>query len=283
MYIPSCRKRILVFVVVFFIFIPLKTFAGITTSKHNLSKLGLYFTGGPAQYDPGVTHASTRFNQYNEVCVYCHTPHSGIGDAGAPLWNKSVTTSTFTTYPTTVAGTSQVTVINPQSRVCLTCHDGTLAVDSIVNAPGPGLTWTGAVAPQHRRMARTTADPESVGGDNSTACGGCHDGGGGISSIEAGFLGTNLTNDHPISIEYSAPNADTNTNPANLRQTTYTINTQTQWIARTNKATNPTISDVLVSGRVECVSCHDPHLTINLTFLRATSSGSKICLTCHDK
>jgi len=34
---------------------------------------------------------------------------------------------------------------------------------------------------------------------------------------------------------------------------------------------------------VECASCHDPHVSDTLTFLRMDNTGSALCLACHVK
>lgn len=41
---------------------------------------------------------------------------------------------------------------------------------------------------------------------------------------------------------------------------------------------------VLPKGRVECISCHDPHNTSGVAKMLVTSNArSALCLTCHDK
>ena len=63
-----------------------------------------------------------------QTCVYCHTPHGAAGDAA--LWNRTMSVSVFVPYasPTLNAtGTGQPGNI---SKLCLSCHDGTIAVDS---------------------------------------------------------------------------------------------------------------------------------------------------------
>lgn len=67
----------------------------------------------------------------NEVCVFCHTPHNAsTAVTAAPLWNHAVTAVTsYTTYGST---TLNATVGQPGdiSKLCLSCHDGTVAIDS---------------------------------------------------------------------------------------------------------------------------------------------------------
>ena len=72
-----------------------------------------------------------------EVCVYCHTPHGSNAGVEAPLWNKPAYTATYTSYSsTTIDG--DVLAVGSVSIACLTCHDGTQAMDAVVNAPGMG-------------------------------------------------------------------------------------------------------------------------------------------------
>jgi predicted CXXCH cytochrome family protein len=54
----------------------------------------------------------------NEICVPCHTPHNAVENANYPLWNR-------TEYVSGIFPGS-----GPASQVCLSCHDGTVAVDS---------------------------------------------------------------------------------------------------------------------------------------------------------
>ena len=66
-------------------------------------------------------------------CTYCHVPHSGNGNL-APLWNQKLSTATYDTY----SSTTDVNKANPQmplgsdSKLCLSCHDGTVAVADTV-------------------------------------------------------------------------------------------------------------------------------------------------------
>lgn len=65
-----------------------------------------------------------------DLCVVCHTPHFGdVSVSLAPLWAHDVTTGPWDPY----TGTDmQATVGDPDgsSILCLSCHDGTVALDS---------------------------------------------------------------------------------------------------------------------------------------------------------
>jgi len=73
----------------------------------------------------------------NQICVPCHTPHNAnLSVTAAPLWNHAITTATYTVYtsPTLNAIMTQPAGL---SKLCLSCHDGTVAIDSF-----GGLTGT---------------------------------------------------------------------------------------------------------------------------------------------
>jgi predicted CXXCH cytochrome family protein len=67
-----------------------------------------------------------------EMCKFCHTPHLAQSVSGAPLWNHKTTTATYTLYSSSTyqGGGSQP---GPTSLLCLSCHDGTVAIDSFAN------------------------------------------------------------------------------------------------------------------------------------------------------
>ncbi len=62
-------------------------------------------------------------------CTFCHAPHSGIG-GNTPLWNQTLSTQSYTPYTSTTyqqEGSTQPT-LGKSSSLCLSCHDGTVAV-----------------------------------------------------------------------------------------------------------------------------------------------------------
>jgi predicted CXXCH cytochrome family protein len=86
----------------------------IVNSPHNLSANG-----------PGAVKAATQTN----LCSFCHTVHHANG--ATPLWNHAL--SSVTNYITYSSGTLQAIVGQPDgaSRLCLSCHDGTVALGMI--------------------------------------------------------------------------------------------------------------------------------------------------------
>lgn len=257
---------------------------GITTTKHNLGTTA----GAPA--------GSNQFSGTDEICVFCHTPHGGATGAGnPPLWNKLLPTNgvptAYTLYSSTTMDAGRATdgisgnpSIGSVSIACLSCHDGSLAINAVINAPGSGLTnalytagtWTAATS-------GTPVDPAT--GQFGT----------GIAN-----LGRDLSNDHPIGIQYCGggyttasatgvcADADFNAPSSGLIGGT----TRVFWVNTDADTTTRTKADLTLYNRdfgaggvgpsVECASCHDPHTT-TVTFLRKQNTGSALCLSCHKK
>jgi len=126
----------------------------ILNTLHNLSASG-----------PGQIKSTTE----KQVCIFCHTPHDA--EPNTPLWNKSL--SSGTTY--NIYWSSSMESASPggkplrpdgTSRLCLSCHDGTIAIGELRSRRG--------LIPMEKGI--TTMPPTSKG-----------------------YLGTNLSGSHPIS------------------------------------------------------------------------------------
>jgi predicted CXXCH cytochrome family protein len=126
--------------------------SSIVNTKHNLS------TSGPGPFKATLE---------SRICVFCHTPHRARSTA--PLWNREDSTETYMTYNSTTFGGS-ASQPNGASKLCLSCHDGSIALGKIVNA------------------------------DQDIAMGAGHE----YLNQGSAFLGTTLDNDHPISFHYSS-------------------------------------------------------------------------------
>jgi len=222
-----------------------------------------------------------------EICVFCHTPHGSDTSAAAPLWNKQLPSGTnYTTYASLNSGTMDGIVGKPGaiSLACLSCHDGAQAMDNIIT-----------------RRARATMTQPVVARCRGYQWSGANQTAGKMNSNTVAMLGTDLSNDHPIGVEYCggpdgaigicrdkdfvAPTAasgqmavgpwwvDTADGTTGTRQKTDMI----LYAAKADRTggTGP---------QVECASCHDPHSTNGL-FLRRTAgnTNSVTCLSCHVK
>jgi hypothetical protein len=216
--------------------------AAIAATKHNLSS------------SHTATGQSIFSDTQTEICVFCHTPHAAIKNDSIPLWNHTLsTTAAYGVYtsPTfdgagTVADLGGVTEATATaSNLCLSCHDGTVAVDSFGGA-------TGTVT---------------------------------LASLNANaVLGTDLSNDHPISITYNSTTAAADGALHDPATTSVTIG------AGGDKYRTGTIATVMLSnGTVQCSSCHDVHNSFTVPgaagqpLLKVSKAGSALCLTCHNK
>lgn len=229
--------------------------AGIAATEHNLSAI-----------DTG----------HHEICVFCHTPHGANTAAVVPLWNKKLgDPSIYQTYDslgtTTLDG--KIAPVGSVSIACLSCHDGTQAMNVVLNAPGS-----------------QNYDPSGVLIGSSEVY------------IPSGIanLGTDLRNDHPVGVQYggggiteSSPDASTK-DPDFVGTKHATLNNQLVWWVDTSAGSSDTRekTDMILYTRemdgskqpfVECASCHDPHTSATETFLRINNSGSAVCLACHTK
>jgi predicted CXXCH cytochrome family protein len=114
----------------------------------------------------------------------------------------------------------------PNSLLCLSCHDGTVAVDSF----------------------------------------GGNDGSYKILPDDDEYIGINLSNDHPVGIDWVHKDAN------NLS------------CAKCHLSHGGTGELPFFNSKVECASCHDVHNKSNMDkLLRISNTGSALCLFCHPK
>ncbi|MEN8247286.1 MAG: cytochrome c3 family protein [Bacteroidota bacterium] len=172
---------------------------------------------------PGTIKAQSE----SEVCIFCHTPHASR--PASPLWNRNDPGSAYTLYS---SSTLEATPGQPDGSavLCLSCHDGTIALGEIVSRT-TDITFSGGV----------TVMPPS----------------------NRGNLTTDLSDDHPVSFTYTPALATSDgqlKTPANIG-----------------------VPVTLENGKVQCISCHDPHDNINTKFLVASKEYSALCFKCHDR
>ncbi len=263
--------------------------------------LGLLFSGSSAFAQGSVVASKHDFtvggsaqettSETDQVCVFCHTPHGADITAPVPLWNKVLNSAQgrFTRYSTLATPTfdSLEAPVGSVSLACLSCHDGTQAMDVVLNSPGSG----------GYNAAGDEIDTLNVGQ---------------MSGTPVPNLGEDLSNDHPVSMQYAGGGplasdaigvfggtlGDDDFNPPFKDE----INGQSIWWVDSNVGTAGTRekTDMLLYTRdetsvaggaqpfVECGSCHDPHNSDNagglqVSFLRTTNAASAVCTACHTK
>lgn len=124
-------------------------------------------------------------------CKSCHTPHHAGDLPGVPLWNGTETVKTFTPYS---SDTLDAIVGQPDgsSKLCLGCHDGSLAVlagssmdfGSDLSTSHPiSFTYDAALAVtdpslkdpgENSTLGGTIAD-DLLDGTSKVQCTSCHD------------------------------------------------------------------------------------------------------------
>jgi predicted CXXCH cytochrome family protein len=254
---------------------------GIASTRHNLGSSNRDANGltdpqggGMLARDGDLYTTAT-----DEICVFCHTPHAAQATStfNMPLWNKGVTTATYTVYTSgSMQGSAAMGGGGQPSLACLSCHDGTQAMDNMINAPtspnvGNGYTAGGA---------RLSTIAFSLTADAIN----------GIMTTTAGIvmLGTDLSNDHPIGMAYCGGGQSATGSNAGCADSDFIASAGSgiKWYVggssteRENMRIYGTDSS---TATVECGSCHDPHNAVNKVFLRTSNEGSAVCLTCHVK
>ncbi|MEH6616298.1 MAG: hypothetical protein V7699_00510 [Porticoccus sp.] len=255
----------------------------ISSTNHNLSVSG-----------PGTVTATSE----SQICVFCHTPHAANQDPlamgiKAPLWNRALSTQTYTAYNST---STQANIdANPggSSKLCLSCHDGTLSmstVDVIDGTENQLIDMSGA------RLASFKMP-------------------GGAAVRYTGFtrrLGTVLENDHPISFGFDTSKIGGRLAAADgeLRDPQ---DPEGSHIREPSPGDSRPPIPLDAGGKVQCTSCHDPHISgqdlplgtsmdpskiddSNIKFLRGRrfqmetplggnydQSDDIVCLACHKK
>jgi Doubled CXXCH motif (Paired_CXXCH_1) len=200
----------------------------------------------------------------NQICLPCHTPHGGSdATSNGPLWNHTMSDKksySYTTYDASGVGTTGSTDLDPNSLLCMSCHDGTVALDSFGGATG-----------------NTYIPAKSQVGDK-----------------------TSLTGNHPVGSAGTYPTTDNINTTASYMVAPYILYGQKSATDSTpDPAKTQSIGKLKgLNGKyvVGCTTCHEPHnrktqdhllwVKNDGTFTTndgRTVSGSGLCLSCHKK
>lgn len=217
-----------IFSLIFYIFLaPILAFAGVGTTKHNLSVSG-----------PGAVKATKE----TEVCKFCHTPHNAA--PAYPLWNHQPSAvQNYINYwsPTlkSYSSAADAPPIDGLSKLCLGCHDGTVALGALVN---------------NGETAETIPESLTFG--------------------MGGYLGTDLSGGHPISIIFDQALVNIRNSDPNIMHLNWPI-------ADKDVKLYPTQG----GHGVQCTSCHDPHGgkgDSSAPPFWQKKTYDDVCLVCHD-
>jgi predicted CXXCH cytochrome family protein len=94
-------------------------------TRHNLSISG-----------PGPIRALTE----TRICIFCHTPHNAA--PLSPLWNKELEPQAYTVYASPTLKSGPLPQPSGPTKLCLSCHDGTIALGAVIN-PAGGIAIAG--------------------------------------------------------------------------------------------------------------------------------------------
>lgn len=182
-----------------------------------------------AVHGPGAIKAKSE----NDACIFCHAPHQAAPstkngtEPQEPLWNHHSSKATYIPYTSTTM-IAKVGQPNGTSKLCLSCHDGTVAL-GMVNTGTSGIVMQNGVT---------------------------------VMKSGSNNLGTDLSQDHPISFTYDAALA-----------------------AKQGRLCNPSALTGKVrldsNNQMQCTACHDPHNNQFGNFLVMNNANSALCTTCH--
>jgi hypothetical protein len=239
----------------------------------------------PAIAGPGIVNSShdlrvfqTAGQTNNQVCIYCHTPHKSAEQN--LIWNHTLGTGNYSfgaagpagtpgrsqTSVGTTLPTSTTTFGAGPTKMCMSCHDGSVAI-GVLNNIGDGVGGTIPTSP-------TTLNGQSVQ----------------IASATGGMGGN-----HPVAIPYP--------DRAGAVYNSITTGVTTGFGGAAGGGGWADVASVQAAGvrlhggpapgsyGVECSSCHDVHNNTVATtegeagkyFLRVSGDNSALCLSCHRK
>jgi len=230
------------------------------TIRYGSLKLGLaMMLGGlaaqAAQLDAGGGISGTAHDfallgsgQSQPACIACHVPHeTGVHES---LWNPKLLLPAYSLYDATAnAKATRAGHAGAYSKLCLSCHDGTLAILNYSGARGNNL-----LTPAPRGAANTAT------------------------SLAA--------RDHPIGIGYDSNLASSDGSLADPQSGS--VSMITSQTGRNSTRSGSIGMMMLAEGKVECTSCHDVHNRYtagasNKGLVKVGLAGSALCLVCHQK
>jgi predicted CXXCH cytochrome family protein len=242
--------------------------ADITSTNHNMSSTAT-----------GTVKAQT----FTQICYFCHVPHQmqETNDPAVttppnmqyPLWNHYLSSKasygvysspSFDAFGTdiadlggAVAGSAGV------SNLCLSCHDGTVGVNTLYKGQrtGAGVTLRDSPAMNCNGTLTAVNVPCLMPAD---------------AQIGSDTFG--LRDEHPLNFTYDAALA------AKSISLVVPVTNTTLGGTRLGVPTSSGKFLPLFASKMQCATCHDVHSnTVARPFLRASTTASEICLACHGK
>ncbi|MGB9253243.1 MAG: cytochrome c3 family protein [Candidatus Korobacteraceae bacterium] len=242
----------------------------------------------------------------NGPCLYCHVPHSA---SNVGLWNQTFSTATYTTYTSTTLSNrdnSQLP-LGADSNMCLSCHDGTVAVaDTVLFGQLPtsgnwiqGDNFSTQLQSSHpfslvlplkdnidliSTLVSSGKTGDKTGAihliNGSVECNSCHSSHvQAIDKVSQNFLALNSSGGTMC----LACHDPTRTSMAGQNQ----VNPMAGWATGIHATAQNTVSSSAQLGSYgtvaanACISCHAPHNAAGaVRLLRGTNEAA--CLPCHN-
>jgi predicted CXXCH cytochrome family protein len=252
-------------------------------------------------------------NQAN-ACTYCHIPHHGSKTA---LWNQTLSSHPYTLYG---SGTTQNSSVQPiagsPSTLCLSCHDGTVAIGQTIaigQLPVAGAVTNGKMT-NGLGFTLEGSHPFSLQLPMKDSA-----------SLVQGFASSGTIDDSTKSVHLIGGNIECSTCHDVHNQyidkkslnflvrdnsggglclschgtTPRTVNGRTnpldRWLVSSHATSSNTVAPQANFGNrttvadYACANCHEPHNSAGAGLLRKTTytvatddNTSKACLICHD-
>jgi predicted CXXCH cytochrome family protein len=232
----------------------------ILDTVHNLS-----VSGG----DGGDIKATSE----GRVCIFCHTPHHA--STVTPLWSHELGGNIYDLYQSTTMN-AQPGQPTGASRLCLSCHDGTVALGKLYGVPEPiaGLETTLLPGPSNLQTDLSDDHPVSFSYTASLAIenGELHDPGTLPPEIklEDGHLLQCTACHNPHKNPYGKFQVMNNQNSALCKA----CHVKTGWSLSSHAISPITLEE-------GCLNCHMPHHAGGVEWLLKEQIEEENCLPCH--
>ena len=258
----------------------------LTIIKKTVFLLFLFAAAGSVSGGVEGTAHDLSATQGGDVCGFCHTPHGAIG--GTPLWNHRLSNAYYQIYQSTSlqAKPGQPT---GSSKLCLSCHDGTIALGDTVRGnysgakipPGKtnldtdlsddhpiGFVYSGSLSAEDTQLRTPSSLPESLKlKDGLLQCTTCHD-------PHDNKYGKFLT-------------------MSNVRsQMCINCHDMEGWITSAHESSNASVvaaddlylktSEYSTMSDIGCNNCHRPHSAGGKQRLLHFQRSEANCLNCHN-
>jgi predicted CXXCH cytochrome family protein len=243
------------------------------------------------------------------ACIYCHAPHNA--DTATPLWNQTLSTQAYGLYSSdTAQNPSLQPSVNRASLLCLSCHDGSVAVGQTLATGTLKMTGTmtdvvgtklqgshpfslqtpikdAASLVSTVASAHTTKDAAVKLIDNNVECSSCHD----VHNQYKDKRNQNfLVRDNTGGALCMACHETTQTRTVNGRNNSLVSWTNSIHAKSTVQvATKASLGFYSTVSEYACSSCHVEHNATGAGLLRKNPNRpaladdtSQSCFTCHD-